>query len=246
MVATNTEKNIQPVPVTATAEMLPEVHLGSPIDGMTPEDLSQAVVTPFLPPEPASDNPHHGVDLADRAPGTDIALEGRPVQVVLAGRVAGIVADRFPYGNAVIIETPLQDLPVEWISRLELPEIHPVDLAHSALTCPVKLDFPPAGVNPMPRSLYLLYAHLKDPLQLQPGDPVTCGQVIGVIGKSGNAINPHLHLEARVGFGNIILGSMAHYDESASQEEMAWYCLWRISGYFQMIDPMKLFKYEMR
>ena len=33
---------------------------------------------------------------------------------------------------------------------------------------------------------------------------------------------------------------MAHYDTSATQEEMRNYCLWRLSGAFQPFDPMLL------
>jgi hypothetical protein len=33
---------------------------------------------------------------------------------------------------------------------------------------------------------------------------------------------------------------MAHYDASASLEEMANYCLWRVSGHFSLFDPMDL------
>ena len=90
------------------------------------------------------------------------------------------------------------------------------------------------------RSLYILYAHLENEIELQPGDWVTCGQAIGTVGSSGNALNPHLHFETRVGPAAMRFSSMAHYDNSATLEEMSSYCLWRISGLFQMIDPLQV------
>ena len=165
-----------------------------------------------------------------------------PVQVVLAGRVAMVTKNRFPFGNSLLIETSLDKIPPDWLARLQLPEpiatLAPDSPQRSPLTCPdggLKMT-----VNPDKRSLYLLYAHLIDKPDLKPGDPLTCGQVIGTVGKSGNALNPHLHLEIKVGPAAIWFISMAHYDASATLEEMATYCTWSISGLFQVIDPFKL------
>lgn len=56
------------------------------------------------------------------------------------------------------------------------------------------------------RSLTSLYAHLAT-TKVEKGDRVTQGQVIGAVGKTGNArhrwINPHLHLEVARG-GEVI------------------------------------------
>jgi hypothetical protein len=46
----------------------------------------------------------------------------------------------------------------------------------------------------------------------------------------------------RVGPPGMSFPSMAHYDASASELEMATYCLWRISGQFVPLDPIELFK----
>jgi murein DD-endopeptidase MepM/ murein hydrolase activator NlpD len=81
---------------------------------------------------------------------------------------------------------------------------------------------------------------METPPDLQQGDRVECGQSVGAIGSSGNALNPHLHLEARLGPAAARLASFAHYDSSASPEEMANYCAWRVSGLFQVVDPLRL------
>ncbi len=199
-------------------------------------DLPGRVVNPYHPPEPGSDDPHQGADLAELKPGTQIAQAGLPVHFVLDGSVAAVIHDRFPYGNAVLIETDLKDVAPNL--GLAFPDPLPAPLQQTVLTCPpVTL---PADFAQRPRSLYLLYAHLQEYETLAVRDRVTCGQTLGKIGSSGNAMNPHLHLEARIGPAGMTFDSMAHYDVSASEVEMGNYCLWRVSGWFQHIDPMCL------
>jgi hypothetical protein len=41
---------------------------------------------------------------------------------------------------------------------------------------------------------YALYAHMQsESIRVRPGDRVTAGQVIGLVGNSGNSVAPHLH-----------------------------------------------------
>lgn len=193
-----------------------------------------------LSPSPGSDDPHQAVDLADRQPDSQIALAGRVVQAVLGGSVAAVIRDRFPYGNALLVETPLEGLPNDLPAALGLTEPASTPIPNLALNCPdvVQKNFK-AG-----QSLYLLYAHLQQAPTFQPGDPVTCGQAIGIVGDSGNALNPHLHLEVRLGPSGVRFNSLAHYENSATLEEMDNYCTWRVRGVFRLVDPMRLLGYS--
>lgn len=216
----------------------PQTEICSPLAGYELGQLAGQISNPYNPPPPGSDDPHYGVDLADFSLPERIARSGMSVQAVLSGRVAGVIVNRFPYGNALIVETPLRELDDPTLARLNLPQ-PPADVIQPlALTCP---PYPlPEDWQTRPRSLYVVYAHLRDAPALKAGDAVACGQVIGAVGDSGNALVPHLHLEARVGPGEVIFPSMAHYDPSATNEEMATYCLWRVSGLFQSINAMCL------
>jgi murein DD-endopeptidase MepM/ murein hydrolase activator NlpD len=202
------------------------------------EELEDRIVNPYQPPQVGSDLPHHGVDLADPGKG-EIALPGQPVQAALPGEVALVLHDRFPYGNAVLVETSLDDVPVGWLSALQLPKPVPTLSFIPVLTCPQPQTLPDWAADE--RSIYLLYAHLRDAPALQVGDSVACGQELGAIGDSGNALNPHLHLEARLGPAGVRFASLAHYDGSATPEEMYNYCTWRVSGWFQHFDPLSIF-----
>jgi murein DD-endopeptidase MepM/ murein hydrolase activator NlpD len=198
--------------------------------------LETAIVNPFNPPALGKDEPHHGIDFAKLDAQTRIALVGWPVQAVLAGTVAGVILDRFPYGNTLIIETSFDGV----LPPLPLPLMAPTPLVKSPLTCPtldLPVDWPGESI-----SLYLLYAHLQSPPARQVEEKVACGSPLGEIGMSGNALNPHLHLEVRAGPAGMRFPSMAHYDASANSAEMAAYCLWRISGWFQPLNPLDLFQ----
>jgi murein DD-endopeptidase MepM/ murein hydrolase activator NlpD len=86
-----------------------------------------------------------------------------------------------------------------------------------------------------------LYAHLLEPVGFSVGDEINCGTQLGIIGNSGNALNPHLHIELRVGPSGSRFPGMSHYNSSATPLEMAGYCLWRVSGKFQALNPIDLF-----
>lgn len=222
-----------PAPTSDPTLVLPQVC--SPLAGVNLDQLAGMIVNPYHPPQPGSDDPHQGLDLANLSSPTGIALSGMTVHGVLAGKVAGVTQDRFPYGNMLIVETQLDETVLSQLTTLVLPTPLPERLPRGALTCP-ELKALPAAANE-PRSLYILYAHMQNPPIFTPGDDISCGQEIGAIGDSGNALNPHLHIEARVGPAGQTFASMAHYDPSADYGEMAAYCTWRVSGVYQTVNP---------
>lgn len=221
------------LPATLTATPSPVVC--SPLQDINLADLPALISNPYHPPVPGSDDPHHGVDLAVRLPGSDVAVAGHAVQAALAGRVVLVVRDRFPYGNALLVETELDERVSSLWQPGGIPTPAPTLAPVSALTCP---PVSPQQLDPNRRSLYVLYAHLLEPVEVLVGERLTCGQAFGLVGSSGNALNPHLHFETRVGPSGMQFSSMAHYDNSATPDEMGNYCLWRISGLFQLVDPM--------
>ncbi len=166
-------------------------------------------------------------------------MQGLPVQAVLTGKVAAVIDDRYPYGNMVIIETPLTEIPTSWREQSPMPTREPLQTPDPALTCPTGTDH--FDANSKELSVYLLYAHLDQPVDLKVGDQVACGQVIGGVGTTGNSVNYHLHLEARLGPTGATFPAMAHYWNDATSEEEHNFCTWRVSGIFQMLDPMELF-----
>lgn len=211
------------------------VQVCSPLAGVKMEQLNGMIVNPYHPPKLGSDDPHQGLDLAKLSGPYGIALAGMTVNAVLSGKVAGAAVDRFPYGNMVMIETPLDDSLYDAVPDLILQTPLPERLPQGALTCPELTANP--GASDEPRSLYILYAHMQNPVNARPGDLISCGQEIGIVGDSGNALNPHLHIEVRVGPSGQIFPSMAHYDPSADSTEMEAYCTWRVSGVYQTINP---------
>lgn len=224
-----------PPPATGTPTPTP-APVCAPFPGYSRADLLAAISNPYNPPPPGSDDPHQGVDLAVIQAG--MALAGGPAHALLAGQVALVVRERFPYGNAVLVETRLDDLPAA-LPEAAIPTLAPTLPPHPALTCPALelTSDPPASGR---RSLYLLYAHLQELAEFEAGDTVACGQRLGLVGQSGNALNPHLHIEARLGPAGVRLPGLAHYESRASAEEMGAYCLWRVSNRFQLVNPTQL------
>ena len=223
---------------TATPEP-PQIMFCAPLEGYSFDQLESSIVNPFNPPPPGSDDPHQGIDIADLIQNSQVAIAGRPVFAMLDGYAATVTHDRFPYGNAILVETPLDLLPPDWPDQFLTLEQTENFTPNTVLTCPQNPQEPAWKTNPQ-QSLYILYAHLQNPVEINPGALISCGQQLGEIGQSGNALNPHLHIEIRVGPSGARFDSMAHYDASASATEMDAYCVWRVSGLFQLVDPLKL------
>ena len=211
-IPTITSTESAPVPLD-TPTPKPVLNLCSPLAEQTIREISEIVSDPYNPPRPGKDDRHHGTDLAYYRRKDRTTIKGEVVQAVLAGRVVAVVADRLPYGNMVIVETSRDSLPTVINTQFGISE---------------------------GEALYVLYAHFVDPSWVGLGDLVICGQALGEVGSTGyNIVNPHLHIETRIGpAGQFFLDGMAYYDTSASESERANYELWRTIGVFRHFDPM--------
>jgi murein DD-endopeptidase MepM/ murein hydrolase activator NlpD len=157
---------------------------------------------------------------------------------MIGGQVVSVMSNRFPYGNAILIVSTEDNLPENWKNKiLSSTKPFPWDI-NTALTCPEGWNLPPEKKDKL--GLYTLYAHMLNEPTKKIGELVKPGEIIGAIGMSGNALAPHLHVETRYGYIPDLTRSMAHYDVSASLEEMSNYCRWRVSGWFRLIDPMEI------
>lgn len=200
-----------PTLVISSLEFAPE-ELCSPISGVEFYELQSIISQPYNVPNPFSDLGHHGVDFGSyNFRGNP--LRGKPIQAVFSGEVVGIIVDRPPIGNSIILETKYEELPESLRSILNIQE---------------------------GQSLYHLYAHLFDPPEYWIGEKVECGDEIARLGSSQTA-EAHIHFETRIGSGGFIIPSMAFYDSSATEEEQNMYLWWRTSGDLMPFDPMSLF-----
>ena len=208
-----------------------------PLEDETLDSLPLILVNPLVEPYAwGTDFGHPGLDFAYYQRGDRLSIEGIEVYALLSGRVALTLEDHYPYGNAVMIETPLSVLPESLQQTLMAGyETVPEDLEYQ-YNCP---DVPTPTLTGE-YSLYHLYAHLGSPAPFEEGDEITCGQLLGNVGNSGWSSNPHLHLETRLGPSGLEISTMAHYQSDATEEQLGNYCLWRSSGYYQIVDPYEI------
>jgi murein DD-endopeptidase MepM/ murein hydrolase activator NlpD len=195
----------------------PAFQLCSPLASDPLSDLPQIISDPYRPPPPHHDERHQGVDFSYYRRNGRMSIEGVKIQSVLAGEIAAAVQDSFPFGNMVIVETHYADLP------LPLAE---------------KLSMAPG------ESLYTLYAHMSEPPPVKIGDGVVSCQVLGAVGKTGNAGVAHLHIETRLGPAGSTFAGMRYYDVHATQAEKDNYVFWSMSGVFRHFDPMELLSWK--
>jgi murein DD-endopeptidase MepM/ murein hydrolase activator NlpD len=199
--------------VTPTEELAPAFQICSPLAIYPLQELPEIISDPYRPPPPGKDARHQGVDFSHYRRGDLLTIEGVEVQSVLPGTVAVSLVDSWPYGNLLILETPAEWLPTDLKNRLGMTE---------------------------GESLYLLYAHLLEPPQFSLGDSVNACQYLDKVGKSGNAVEAHLHFETRIGPGGVVFPEMRYYRTDASDAARAAYLRWRTSGDFRHFDPMEL------
>ena len=213
--ATSIATLIQTTVPTSNPKATPteSVLLCSPLEIHPLEELPEIIGDAYDPPRPGREERHHGIDFGYYHYQERDSMLGEPVQAILPGQVVSVLTGQYPYGNMVMIEIGASDFPVDLSEGIEIP----------------------AG-----QSLYILYAHLDQPPEVNLGDRVAACQSLGVVGMSGNTDIPHLHIETRLGPAGQVFESMRFYDTRATQAEMDAYVLWRTSGIFQHFDPLLL------
>jgi len=209
----------------------------SPLEEETLDTLSSILVNPLVIPAFGRDDGHHGLDFSYFRRGSHESIGGIAVYAILSGTTALILPNEIPYGNTIVIETSLSELPESLQEKLQsLYQPVPEDI-HYQGECPE--ISPPTLTGSL--SVYHLYAHLENSPSFQKGDLINCGVQLGTVGNSGRSSNHHLHLETRLGPSGADLGDMAFYETKYTEAQRANYCLWRMSGYFQLFDPYLIF-----
>lgn len=228
-------RQITATPVTpTTTPMVFEVC--SPLEDETFQSLPLIITKPLDIPSFGQDTGHHGVDFAYFRRGDRQSIEGVEIYAILSGQVVLTLTDGLPYGYTLLVETPLSELPEHLQGTLLVGYLPVPEDPNYRLYCPAVT--PPTVTGAF--SVYHLYAHMEEQPAFQPGAPVACGETLGTVGNTGLSSNPHLHLETRLGPSGASFRNMAHYD-TYTIEEISNYCLWRMSGYYQLFDPFILF-----
>lgn len=191
--------------------------LCSPLAVQPLESIAEIITQPFIAPRQLDDgtykdDAHHGLDLGYYTRNGE-NFTGTPVLSATNGRIAAVIHDRPPYGDAILVETPFEQIPAQVIESQSIPPGH---------------------------SLYVLYAHLQNLPELSLQQPISCGDPLAETGLTGFTGGPHLHFETRWGPAGQDFDSMAYYHVNTSEEERANYAAWRMSGTFRLFDPMIL------
>jgi murein DD-endopeptidase MepM/ murein hydrolase activator NlpD len=228
--ATPTATEVPPSPTPTTEPFI----ICSPLEDETFNSLPLILTKGIeLPAHFGQDFGHPGLDFAYFQRDDRASIQGIEIYAILSGTVALTLEDNYPYGYTVMIETPLKSLPEDMQAPLMEGYLAVPDDVEYQYNCP---DVPTPTLTGE-YSLYHLSAHMEAPPNFERGDPVTCGQLLGTVGTTGWSSNPHLHLETRLGPSGLDIPTMAHYEVTATEEQMSNYCLWRSSGYYQVVDP---------
>jgi murein DD-endopeptidase MepM/ murein hydrolase activator NlpD len=228
---------------TATATSIPLIaQIVSPLRGIPLSDLNGITSNPFTLKYPFSEGPtdspnHPAVDLGFYHYLSLNSDVGFPIQAILPGNVVEALDNRYPYGNMILIETPLNRLSPEFITSLKIPEPYSDQEIKTRSTC--QPDQTRIQWSQTDQSIYVLYAHMQNPPVQKAGDEIKAGDLLGGIGASGHAAvgGEHLHLEVRVGPSAAKFGVISDYLSSSTSEERYNYCIWALSEVFVPIDP---------
>ncbi|MDO9087742.1 MAG: M23 family metallopeptidase [Anaerolineaceae bacterium] len=243
------EENHKPLlqftePISSTS--IPSItEISSPLKGIELEELYEIISNPFDYKGPGRDDGHHGTDFSFYRYKSFEKIENLPIQSMFAGTVSSVIENRPPYGNQIIIETALSKLP-QFIQTYLFSSVPETDLPYiTNLNCPDMAQLGNFG-DQEDYSLYVLYAHLIEPSGKNVSEMIQNGEEIGKVGNTGSSGNPHLHLEFRLGRSGYKFPEMAHYENSATFDEIKNYCLWRVSGYFFPINSLDFINFYLQ
>ena len=216
--------------------------ISSPLQGIELSDLRLITSYAYSFKYPFSEGPdndknHPAVDLSFYQFKQFTTVIGHPIQAILPGKVVAITDNRYPYGNSIMIETPLDRLSPELIAQMKIDS--PYSDEEIKAQSPCQPDQTRIPWSQTAQSVYALYAHMQSASPFRPGDEVNSGEVIGAVGASGHAVagNEHLHLEVRVGPANAKFGTISDYLSTSTDEERYNYCIWALSEIFLPINP---------
>lgn len=205
------------IPAIASPEIILPPSLCSPLAVQPLESIAEIITQPFIAPRQLDDgtykdDAHHGLDLGYYTRNGE-NFTGTPVLSATNGRIAAVIHDRPPYGDAILVETPYEQIPAPVVESQSIPPGY---------------------------SLYVLYAHLQNLPALSLQQEVACGDPLAQTGLTGFTGGPHLHFETRWGPAGQTFESMAYYQVTTTEQERANYAAWRMSGTFRLFDPMIL------
>jgi murein DD-endopeptidase MepM/ murein hydrolase activator NlpD len=231
------------ITVTPTPTAVPLITaISSPLQDIELSDLRLITSYPYSFKYPFSEGPdddknHPAVDLSFYKFKDWTTVVGHPIQAILPGKVVTITNDIYPYGNSIMIETPLSWLSPDLIEKMQIGKPYSQD--EIAARSPCQPDQARISWSQTDKSVYSLYAHMQSPTPYKIGDEISSGEVIGAVGATGHAVvgNEHLHLEVRVGPSNASFSTFSEYISSATDEERYNYCIWALSEVFLPINP---------
>ena len=239
---------LTPLP-TATATLTPTptaipliTGITSPLQDIALSDLRLITSYAYSFKYPFSEGPeddknHPAVDLSFYTFKNFTTVVGHPIQAILPGKVVTVTDNLYPYGNSIMIETPLAELAPELIAQMQIGKPYSDEEIKTRSSC--QPDQSRISWSSDGKSIYALYAHMQSASPFRPGDLVNSGDLIGKVGASGHAVvgNEHLHLEVRVGPSDAKFGTISDYIGTATDEERYNYCIWALSEVFLPINP---------
>ncbi len=151
---------------TPTIDPTALFKVSSPLEDIQLNELSSIISTPFSQTGLELDDGHHGTDFAYWSRGTHTTMVGLPIHSVLNGKVAGVINDVKPYGNLIIIETPIDSHPFEICGNFLSPPVQQTPYPYNPrMEFCTSLKSQSWSIDT--KSLYLLYGHMLEAISVK-------------------------------------------------------------------------------